>query len=435
MRNNQSKHDAKRNGDSKHPAKSNGSTLWLPGRGNANSSNQPVLITGGAGFIGTNLAHRFLCRKQPVLLYDNLSRPGVEENLAWLRKKYGDLIQIEVADVRDAARLSAAVKRSSKIFHFAAQVAVTTSLVDPIQDFEVNARGTLNLLEAIRGMDTPPPLIYTSTNKVYGDLEDVKLQVRDGRYEPEDAHLRQHGFSEQRPVNFHSPYGCSKGAACQYVLDYARTFHIPAVVFRMSCIYGWHQFGNEDQGWVAHFLLRALENQPITIFGDGRQVRDILFAEDLVNAFLHAMEKINSLSGQAFNIGGGPANTISLLELVDIISEIKGEKPAVQFDDWRTADQQYYVSDTRKFSAATGWKPLTSAREGVKSVYEWLKANRTSDPGRIARVGSLATKDNGHSPVNGVCSKTNGRRRVAKVVCSSNGNGSKRAEPKLAKVI
>jgi CDP-paratose 2-epimerase len=435
MRNNHSKHEPKRNGASKHPTKSNGSPLWLAGRGDANPKNQMVLITGGAGFIGTNLAHRFLSQKQPVLLYDNLSRPGVEENLAWLRAKYGDLVHIEVADVRDAGRLASAVKRASKIFHFAAQVAVTTSLVDPIQDFEINARGTLNLLEAIRRLDTPPPLIFTSTNKVYGDLEDIKLQVQDGRYEPEEPNLRQHGFSEQRPVNFHSPYGCSKGAACQYVLDYARTFHIPAVVFRMSCIYGWHQFGNEDQGWVAHFLIRALENKPITIFGDGRQVRDILFAEDLVNAFLQAIEKVGSLSGQAFNIGGGPVNTLSLLELVDIISELKGEKPLVRFDDWRPADQQYYVSDTRKFSAATAWKPLTSAREGVKSVYEWLKENRVPDPSRILRVGSLVAKANGHSSDNGVCPKSNGKRRVAKIVCSSGGNGLKRAEHKLAKVV
>jgi CDP-paratose 2-epimerase len=313
---------------------------------------------------------------------------------------------------------------------------VTTSLVNPIEDFEINARGTLNLLEAMRSLDNPPPLIFTSTNKVYGDLEDVKLQVRDGRYEPEDPTLRQYGFSEQRSLNFHSPYGCSKGAACQYVLDYARTFHIPAVVFRMSCIYGWHQFGNEDQGWVAHFLLRALENKAITIFGDGRQVRDILFVDDLVNAFLQATDKMSALSGQVFNIGGGPSNTISLLELVDLITELRGEKPLVQFDDWRPADQQYYVSDTRRFSAATGWKPLTSAAEGVKSVYAWLKENRVAEPSRIVRVGPLVAKGAHPGSTNGQChNKSNGKRKAQKIICSSNGTAGKRAEHKLAKVI
>ncbi|HUR46897.1 MAG TPA: NAD-dependent epimerase/dehydratase family protein [Candidatus Saccharimonadales bacterium] len=432
MRNNHSKTDHKHNGAGKHSG--NGSTLWLPGKGN-NGKAGPVLITGGAGFIGTNLAHRFLSRKQPVLLYDNLSRPGVEQNLAWLRKKHGELLQIEVADVRDERKLASAVKRASKVFHFAAQVAVTTSLVDPIEDFEINARGTLNLLEAIRGMDVPPPLVFTSTNKVYGDLQDVKLEVRGGRYEPSDPSLRHHGFSEQRPLNFHSPYGCSKGAACQYVLDYARTFHIPAVVFRMSCIYGWHQFGNEDQGWVAHFLLRALEKRPITIFGDGRQVRDILFAEDLVNAFLQAMERIDAIAGEAYNMGGGPDNTISLLELLDIMAELRGEKPEVVFDDWRPADQQYYVSDYRKFHAATGWKPQTSAKEGIRSVYEWLRENRMVDPSRIVRVGPLMAKRNGHPTGNGRCEKSSGtKRRIAKPMSSSNGAALKRPEHKLAKV-
>jgi CDP-paratose 2-epimerase len=346
--------------------------LWLPGRAQ-NGKTGPVLITGGAGFIGTNLAHRFLSRKQPVLLYDNLSRPGVEENLAWLRKKHGELLQIEVADVRDARRLASAVKRASKVFHFAAQVAVTTSLVDPIEDFEINARGTLNLLEAIRGMDVPPPLVFTSTNKVYGDLEDVKLEVREGRYEPENAALRQHGFSEQRPLNFHSPYGCSKGAACQYVLDYARTFELPAVVFRMSCIYGPHQFGTEDQGWVAHFVIQALKGRPVTLYGDGLQVRDVLFVEDLVDAMLLAHANIEAIGGEAFNIGGGPSNTTSLLELLDLIETITGEPLPHTIEPWRTADQRYYVSDPSKFTAATGWRPRTTVIEGVGRLTAWLE--------------------------------------------------------------
>ena len=226
---------------------------------------------------------------QSVLLFDNLSRPGVERNLAWLRETHGDLMRVEAADVQDPHVLRSAVARASQVFHFAAQVAVTTSLTNAIHDFEVNARGTLNLLEAIRAQDDPPPLVFTSTNKVYGGLPDVQLRLN-------GAALRAGGrrtsattaSARTRPLDFHSPYGCSKGAADQYVIDYARTFGLPAVVFRMSCIYGPHQFGNEDQGWVAHFLIRALKGEPITLYGDGMQVRDILFVDDLVDAFLLA---------------------------------------------------------------------------------------------------------------------------------------------------
>ena len=257
-----------------------------------------ILITGGAGFVGTNLAHRYLSQGIPVRVYDNLSRAGVEQNARWLQETHGGLVQIEAADVRDGSRLRQAVRGASQVFHLAAQVAVTTSLADPMEDFEVNARGTLNLLEAIRVCDVPPPLIFTSTNKVYGGLPDVGLRVRGARYEPEDGSVRAYGIGEARPLDFHSPYGCSKGAADQYVLDYARTYGLPAAVFRMSCIYGPHQFGTEDQGWVAHFLIRALEGRPITLYGDGKQVRDILFVEDLVNAFVLVQDRIEALSGQ-----------------------------------------------------------------------------------------------------------------------------------------
>ena len=222
-------------------------------------ANGTVLITGGAGFVGTNLAHRLAAQGRTVRIYDNLSRPGVEQNARWLVETHGDLIHVEVADVRDGEALRRAVRGVSQAYHLAAQVAVTTSLTDPLTDFEVNARGTLNLLEAVRAQDVPPSLVFTSTNKVYGGLEDVPLRVRSRRYEPEDTAIRAQGISEARPLDFHSPYGCSKGAADQYVLDYARTYGLPAVVFRMSCIYGPHQFGTEDQGWVAHFLIRALE--------------------------------------------------------------------------------------------------------------------------------------------------------------------------------
>lgn len=354
---------------------------WL-GRSAAGEHDRPVLITGGSGFIGTNLAHRILASGKPVLLFDNLSRPGVERNLRWLRETHGQLVQIEVADVQDQHALRGAVRRASQVFHFAAQVAVTTSLVSSIHDFEVNARGTVNLLEAIRWMDDPPPLVFTSTNKVYGGLPDVKLRVRNNRYEPEDERIRSNGLGEWRPLDFHSPYGCSKGAADQYVIDYSRTFGLPAAVLRMSCIYGPHQFGNEDQGWVAHFLIRALQEKPITLYGDGMQVRDILFVEDLVDAFLLAQANMPNVSGRAFNIGGGPQSTTSLLELLDIIHELHGDRPTVQFGAWRPGDQRYYVSDTRKFKAATGWAPKVNVKQGVEKLYRWLLESRGRAVGR-----------------------------------------------------
>ncbi|RYG19228.1 SDR family NAD(P)-dependent oxidoreductase [bacterium] len=332
----------------------------------------PSLVIGGAGFIGTNVADRLLGEGRNVIVFDSLARAGVERNLEWLQAKHGKKVEFVHGDVRDRSSLRPAVERASEIFHLAAQVAVTTSLVDPIDDFERNARGTLNLLEEIRRLDTRPPLVFTSTNKVYGGLEDVSLSIQDGRYEPENPLVRMRGIGEDRPLDFHSPYGCSKGAADQYVIDYARTFGLPAVVFRMSCIYGPHQCGTEDQGWVAHFLLQALKDAPITIYGDGRQVRDVLFVSDLVDAFRLAMSNMDSLSGQAFNMGGGPENTISLLEFLDTIEELHQERPEVSFGDWRPGDQRYYVSDTTKFSDATGWSPKYTSREGIEALYRWL---------------------------------------------------------------
>jgi CDP-paratose 2-epimerase len=337
---------------------------------------KPVLITGGSGFIGTNLAHRILSEGRPVLLFDSLSRPGVEQNLRWLRDTHGKLVDVIIADVRDADAVRRAVSQAGQVFHFAAQVAVTTSLTDPVDDFDVNARGTLNVLEAIRAQASPPPLVFTSTNKVYGALEDVGLHQWNQRYEPMDPSLRQAGVSESRPLDFHSPYGCSKGTADQYVLDYARSYGLRSIVFRMSCIYGAHQFGTEDQGWVAHFLIRALDGQPITLYGDGRQVRDILAVEDLIEAFLLAQLHMATESGQAFNIGGGPGNTVSLLELLDLIAELLGHQPAVEFSAWRTGDQRYYVSDTGKFQRATGWKPRITVEEGLECLYRWLMDSR-----------------------------------------------------------
>jgi CDP-paratose 2-epimerase len=333
---------------------------------------RPVLITGGAGFIGTNLAHRLLKSGRSVLVFDNLSRPGVEKNLRWLKQTHGDRVQIQIADVRDSYAVQQAVQSAEQVFHLSAQVAVTTSLKNPVHDFEVNIRGTLNLLEALRALENPPPLVFTSTNKVYGGLEDLELFLDAQRYEPTDQFTRETGIGEDHPLDFHSPYGCSKGAADQYVLDYARTFGLSAVVFRMSCIYGPHQLGTEDQGWMAHFLIRAIAGQPISIYGDGMQVRDVLFVDDLLDAFLLAQAHIRSLSAQVFNMGGGSGNTTSLLELLELIEQIHGSRPPVQFDSWRPGDQRYYVSDIRKFAAATGWAPQVTVRQGVKNLYQWL---------------------------------------------------------------
>ncbi|HEX8464832.1 MAG TPA: SDR family NAD(P)-dependent oxidoreductase, partial [Abditibacterium sp.] len=298
---------------------------------------QPILITGGAGFIGTNAAKYFASRGRDVLLLDNLSRPGVRDNLDWLQSEFGERIELLECDIRDADAVSPAIERAGAVLHFAAQVAVTTSLISPLEDFEINARGTLNLLEAIRQRrdrtGTSIPLLFTSTNKVYGDLGDLEMRVQGQKTVPNDAQIAQNGISEARPLDFHSPYGCSKGAADQYVLDYARTFDLPFCVFRMSCVYGPHQKGTEDQGWVAHFLLQALRGEEITLFGDGKQVRDILFVEDAIAAFALGLEHIETLAGRAFNLGGGARNAVSLLEVVDFIEEIGNERPRLDWGD------------------------------------------------------------------------------------------------------
>lgn len=342
--------------------------------------NKPILITGGAGFVGTNLAHALLSEGHRVVLYDNLSRAGVEENWDWLREAHGEQVRLAQEDVRDPDALRHAAQGAGQVFHFAAQVAVTSSLVNPLHDFEVNARGTLNLLEALRGMPDPPPTVFTSTNKVYGGLEDVPLRCRAERYEPADAKLRAQGISETRPLDFHSPYGCSKGAADQYVIDYARTYGLPAVVFRMSCIYGPHQFGTEDQGWVAHFVISALEGKAVTLYGDGMQVRDVLYAGDLVHALRLAQAQIGRLSGQAYNIGGGAANTLSLRGLLAMLEELHGAAPPVTTEDWRPGDQRYYVSDTRKFENATGWRAHVSVADGIARLSRWLCEARGLHP-------------------------------------------------------
>jgi CDP-paratose 2-epimerase len=335
---------------------------------------EPVaLITGGAGFVGTNLAARLVRDGHRVRVLDNLARRGVEQNLRWLLENFGDDVEVETADIRDRDAIRRALLDVDQVFHLAAQVAVTTSLLDPQTDLEVNVVGTVALLEELRRLDAPPPLIFTSTNKVYGTLADVALERVNGHWQPLDPELLRHGIDERRPLDFCTPYGCSKGAADQYVLDYAKSYGLPAAVFRMSCIYGPHQHGTEDQGWVAHFLIQGLANEPITVYGDGAQVRDLLFVDDLVEAFARGRDAIDRISGLAFNIGGGPGNVVSVLEIVEMVGERQGRQPVIHFDEERTGDQRYYVSDTRRFAAATGWQPTIDVDVGLDELYGWLR--------------------------------------------------------------
>ena len=332
-----------------------------------------ALVTGGAGFVGTNLAARLVEDGYRVRILDSLVRGGVKQNVHWLVDTYGDRVEVQIADVRDRLAVRRALAGAEQVFHLAAQVAVTTSLIDPETDLTVNVNGTVNLLEELRRMEEPPPLVFTSTNKVYGTLADVRLERRDDRWQPADHQLLRDGIDERRPLDFCTPYGCSKGAADQYVLDYAKSFELPATVFRMSCVYGPHQHGNEDQGWVAHFLIRALADEPITIYGDGAQVRDLLFVDDLVEAVVLARDRIDEVSARAFNIGGGPENVVSLLDVLDLIAESEGRHPETAFSDDRPGDQRYYVSDTGRFANATGWRPVVGVREGVEQLHAWLR--------------------------------------------------------------
>lgn len=335
-----------------------------------------ALVTGGAGFVGTNLAHRLLSEGKRVVVLDNLSRPGVEANLRWLCDRHGDRVTVQLDDVRNRFAVREALARADQVYHLAAQVAVTGSLADPLHDFRVNLEGTVTLLEELRRLPAPPFTLFTSTNKVYGALDDLPLARRDDRWEPVDRRVRLSGLDEKRPLDFCTPYGCSKGAADQYVLDYAKSYGLPAVVFRMSCIYGPHQHGNEDQGWVAHFLIRMLEDDSITLYGDGAQVRDILFVDDLVRAILAARDGVGSSGGRAFNIGGGPANAVSLLQILEFAGELVGEPPIVDFAPERAGDQRYYVANTARLAAALDWAPSIDWRTGVERLYGWLESTR-----------------------------------------------------------
>lgn len=351
-----------------------------PSSPSRSSHDGPVLITGGAGFIGCNIADRLASEGREVLIYDALARPGVSANLDWLRLRHGSKVSAIIADIRDETALAGAVRDASVVFHMAAQVAVTTSLGAPLDDFEVNARGTLGLLEALRRRRAQVPLIFASTNKVYGDLADVPLGATAEGYRPQDAVLARSGIGEDRPLAFHTPYGCSKGAADQYVLDYARSFDLPTCVLRMSCIYGPRQMGTEDQGWVAHFLIKALKDETITIYGDGRQVRDVLDVSDAIDAYIAAWHRIDAVHGQAFNLGGGPVNAVSLQMVLGEIERILDRPIRTSFADWRTGDQRYYVSDTSRVSAALDLPPPRAWRQGLAGLAGWLKATMSVEP-------------------------------------------------------
>lgn len=333
------------------------------------------LVTGGAGFIGANYVARLLERGETVVIYDNLSRVGAEENLRWLASRFGDgSFRLLVGDVRDEAAVADAARDAGVIVHLASQVAVTTSVVDPREDFESNALGTFNVLEAARGSGENPFVIYASTNKVYGGMEAMDVVEEDTRYRYVD---HPHGIPETQPLDFHSPYGCSKGAGDQYVRDYARIYDLPTVVFRQSCIYGPRQWGVEDQGWVAWFAIAAALDRPITIYGDGKQVRDLLHVEDLMDAFDAALERRDRVSGQVYNVGGGPENSISIwAEFGPLLSRLAGRDIAVRRADWRPGDQRIYVSDVRKAGRELGWRPKVGVEEGVAALYDWVQENR-----------------------------------------------------------
>jgi CDP-paratose 2-epimerase len=344
-----------------------------------------VLITGGCGFIGCNTAARFIEIGHQVTLFDNLSRVGADSNLDWLRHQR----QVEFihGDVRSLGMLCDLLqaRHFDVVIHLAAQVAVTTSITDPEHDFEVNARGTFNVLEAVRRHRPEAVVLNASTNKVYGKLGSLK--PREGTLRYDLPHLPD-GVNEAQPLDFHSPYGCSKGAADQYVNDYARVFGLRTVNLRQSCIYGYRQFGIEDQGWVAWFLIAHCVGRDVTIYGDGKQVRDILFIDDLVDAYLAAIDKIEDVRGSSFNIGGGPGNAVSLLELLGMIREFSGRPLNHTFSEWRAGDQAVYISDIRLAQQKLGWSPRVSAREGVHRLYDWITANRDLFlPVTAAKVG------------------------------------------------
>jgi len=331
------------------------------------------LITGGCGFIGCNFADYLLMRGEEVIVLDSLSRKGASENLKFLEKKHPSIEFVQY-DIRyDFDRICKVVEHVDVVFHLAAQVAVTTSVANPREDFEINALGTFNILEAVRTSKKKPIIIYSSTNKVYGGMEDIKIEQKKDNYQYKDL---PEGISEKRGLDFHSPYGCSKGCADQYVRDYSRIYGLKTVVMRQSCIYGPRQFGIEDQGWVAWFTIAAMLNRKITIYGDGKQVRDVLFVKDLFEAWDLAVKNIEKCSGQVYNVGGGPKNTSSLLELIEMLEKTFNKKIKLEYSDWRPGDQPVFISNIEKIKKEISWQPNTNMKDGVTQLAKWVCENR-----------------------------------------------------------
>lgn len=332
-----------------------------------------MLIIGGAGFIGINAARYFTDKGWTVTIFDNFSRKGTDVSVEHFKKDYPDKCTVVTGDiVKSPEKLQPLMEKNDVVLHLAAQVAVTTSITDPRNDFEQNALGTFNVLEAVRTSKRQPMLLFASTNKVYGSLEHLSVQDAATRHEFGDDTARTHGVSEKEQLDFHSPYGCSKGVADQYVIDYARIYGLKTVVFRQSCIYGPHQFGIEDQGWVAWFTIAAMLERPLTIFGTGKQVRDVLYVEDLCALYEKAIEHIDTASGKAYNTGGGPSNTLSLVELIDILNNKYGYRLNPPKTEPRAGDQPVFVADIRKAVADLGWKPRVGVEEGLKNMHDWL---------------------------------------------------------------
>ena len=331
-----------------------------------------VLISGVAGFIGGHAAAAFLARGAKVVGFDNLSRRGNVQNLAWLEAQSGDFTfaHCDIRNETDVIRLIAAHSDADVVVHLAGQVAVTTSVVNPRLDFESNALGTFNVLEAVRLHCPQAIFLFASTNKVYGGMEEIVVTEREGRYVYQDY---PEGITEHAPLDFHSPYGCSKGTADQYVRDYSRIYGLKSVVFRQSCIYGTRQFGVEDQGWVAWFTIATVLGKPITLYGDGKQIRDLLWVEDLVALYLRAIERIDIAAGKVYNAGGGAANTLSLRELLALLSEQTGQEIKPTMADWRPGDQRVFVANSEKAKQELGWSPQVAPQEGVTRLLAWTR--------------------------------------------------------------
>ena len=337
-------------------------------------SSKRILIIGGAGFIGSNVAEFYAKKGNLVILFDNLQRNKTEKNVDWLKKTFPGMITFVLGNIcKDREKLKGLMELVDVVFHLAGQVAVVTSVKEPLDDCHNNLLGTVHVLEAIRASKRRPILMFSSTNKVYGELEDVSVKELPTRYEYDGL---PQGVSEKQQLNFHSPYGCSKGAADQYVRDYARIYGLKTVVFRQSCIYGYRQFGAEEQGWIAWFIIATILNKPITVFGDGKQMRDILFIDDLCEAYDAAIRNIENTSGNIYNIGGGQKNTLSILELLKILGNIFQKEIPTQFADWRPGDQKVFVCDITKADRVFGWKPQTTPEEGIRKLVSWVEKNK-----------------------------------------------------------